>query len=169
MTSISGFIILIFSKIKEPMKNFSVLLLLIGLSGVSTTAKSQTTANGFTGAEAHLKHYRALYVLNSGDAKTINSTLRNIKNAMEDPRLKDKLEVELIVFGDGVSVFKKVETYETILKELQAKGVLLAQCENTIRERKIDKNSLFPFISYVPSGNGEIIIRQQQGWAVVHP
>ena len=136
---------------------------------MAAPAKSQTVTKAFKGAEAKLAHYRALYVLNSGDPKTINSTLRNIKNAMEDPRLKNKLVVELIVFGDGVDVFKKSEGYEETLKALLAKGVSLAQCENTIRERNIEKNSLFPFISYVPSGNGEIIIRQQQGWAVVHP
>jgi intracellular sulfur oxidation DsrE/DsrF family protein len=55
------------------------------------------------------------------------------------------------------------------LLKLKNKGVLFAQCENTMREKKISKDELWPFISYVPSGNGEIIIRQSQGWAVVHP
>lgn len=85
------------------------------------------------------------------------------------PRLKGKLELELIVFGDGVAVYKKSGSYEAILKQLQVKGVILAQCENTLTERKISKEELFDFISFVPSGNGEIIIRQQQGWAVVQP
>lgn len=116
-----------------------------------------------------MKHYKALYVLNSGEEKKINGCLRNIKNALEDPRLKGKLELELIVFGDGVAVYQKNSSYEATLKLLQSKGVLLAQCENTLRERKIDKSELVDFISFVPSGNGEIIIRQQQGWAVVHP
>lgn len=88
---------------------------------------------------------------------------------MEDPRLKGKLEVELIVFGDGVAVYNKNNSYEAALKALQAKGVVLAQCENTLRERKIDKSELFDFISFVPSGNGEIIIREAEGWAIVHP
>jgi hypothetical protein len=55
------------------------------------------------------------------------------------------------------------------LTVLQSQVVILAQCENTLRERKISKNELWPFFSYVPSGNGEIIIRQYQGSAVVHP
>lgn len=42
----------------------------------------------FTGAKATLKHYKALYVLNSGDDKKISGTLRNIKNASEDPPFK---------------------------------------------------------------------------------
>lgn len=133
------------------------------------TASAQNTAVNFTGAEATLSHYKALYVLNSGDDKKIQGTLRNIKNSLADVRLKDKLEIELVVFGDGVKVFAKDGPYEGTLKALQSKGVILAQCENTIRERKIDKNSLYSFISYVPSGAGEMIIREQQGWAIIHP
>jgi len=92
-----------------------------------------------------------------------------MQNALDDPRLRGKLRLELIVFGDGVAVFMKSGPYEQALNDLRMKGVVLAQCSNTMRERKIDKNDLFPFISYVPSGNDEIIIRQYEGWAVVHP
>ncbi|MDP4285835.1 MAG: DsrE family protein [Bacteroidota bacterium] len=151
------------------MKKTSLFLLLSITLFFVKTAQSQSKEKEFTGAQATLKHYKALYVINSNDTKKIGGTLRNINNALEDPRLKGKLEVELIAFGDGVAVYEKSGTFEAALKGLEAKGVLLAQCSNTVRERHIDKNDLFPFISYVPSGNGEIIIRQYQGWAVVHP
>lgn len=136
---------------------------------VVSTGSAQTTSAAFTGAQATLKNYKALYVINSGDEKKITGTLRNLKNALDDPRLKGKLDIELIAFGDGVAVYQKSGTFEKTLLELQSRGVVLAQCENTVRERHIDKNTLFDFIGYVPSGNGEIIIRQYQGWAVVHP
>ncbi|MEJ5963575.1 DsrE family protein [Pedobacter immunditicola] len=131
--------------------------------------KGQNKATTFKGAKANKSHYKALYILNSGEDKRISSTLRNINNALEDPRLKGKLEVELIVFGDGVAVFKKDGKYLENLTTLKNKGVLLAQCENTLRERNINKDELFDFIHFVPSGNGEVIIRQQQGWSVIHP
>jgi len=123
----------------------------------------------FHGAVANKKLYKVVYQLNSGDDKVINATMKNLMNALEDPRLKGKLEAELVVHGGGVAVFKKDGPYEEQLRALQAKGVILAECENTLRERKISKDELFDFISFVPSGNGEIIIRQQQGWAIVHP
>jgi intracellular sulfur oxidation DsrE/DsrF family protein len=152
------------------MKKYTFLLAAFALLAfVKPVSAQQTDAAAFTGAKAKLKHYNALYILNSSDEKKIKGTLRNIDNALEDPRLKGKLHVELVAFGDGVAVFMKSSAYEQTLKDLQAKGVVLAQCSNTIKERKIDKNDLFPFISYVPSGNGEIIIRQYEGWAVVHP
>lgn len=144
------------------------MLAAIALLIFAKPAAAQTDAV-FTGAKPTLKSYNALYILNSNDDKKIKATLRNLDNALEDPRLKGKLHVELIAFGDGVSVFIKSNLYEETLKNLQAKGVILAQCNNTVRERKIDKNDLFDFISYVPSGNGEIILREYEGWATVHP
>lgn len=151
------------------MKTIRFVLLGLATMFMAQHAKSQSSQQSFTGAKATLQHYKALYVIDVDDAKKIAGTLRNINNALEDPRLKGKLEVELIAFGSGVAVYEKSGSFEKALQSLQAKGVLLAQCENTIRERHIDKNTLFPFISYVPSGNGEIIIRGSQGWAVVHP
>ena len=133
-------------------------------------AHAQTGAQaGFTGAKPKLSHYDALYIINSSDEKKIKSTLRNMDNALEDPRLKGKLHLELIAFGDGVATYQKNGPYGQMLKDLMAKGAIVAQCSNTIIERNIDKNTLFPFIAYVPSGNGEIILRQYEGWAVVHP
>ena len=151
------------------MKKYTILLVAFAALAFTKPAKAQTDPAAFTGAVATLKSYNALYIINSSDERKITGTLRNINNALEDPRLKGKLHVELVAFGDGVAVYMKSGTFEEMLKNLQAKGVILAECSNTVRERKIDKNDLFPFISYVPSGNGEIIIRQYEGWATVHP
>lgn len=129
----------------------------------------QTTEKEFHGAQADLASYHALYVLNHSDEKSIRGIIRNINNALDDPRLKGKLEVELIAFGDGVEMYKKDSQYESLLLELKKRNVLLTQCENTIKERKISKEELYPFIDYVPSANGEMIIRQGQHWAIIHP
>ena len=152
------------------MKSIHFILIFIAINfSFASFAQSSVKANAFHGADASSKEYKALYILNESGDKKIRAVLRNINNALEDPRLKGKLQVELVAFGDGVELFKKANHYDTLLTVLQSKAVILAQCENTLRERKISKDELWPFISYVPSGNGEIIIRQYQGWAVVHP
>ncbi len=152
------------------MKDARLILVLVALTCSAISYSQNTNASKyFNGATANLKSYKAIYYLNDSSDKIIKGTLRNIKNAMEDPRLKGKLEVELVAFGDGVEVFKKTNNYDTLLTALQSKGVLLAQCLNTMKERKIDKSELWNFIGYVPTGNGEVIIRQAQGWTVVHP
>jgi intracellular sulfur oxidation DsrE/DsrF family protein len=38
-------------------------------------------------------------------------------------------------------------------------------CENTIRERKIDRNTLLQQSGTVPSGVAEIVLKQEAGWA----
>lgn len=150
------------------MKKVTLLAIALFSVGLITTTKTHAQST-FSGAKPTLKKYNALYVINTADEKHITGTLRNLKNALEDPRLKGKVHIELVAFGDGVAVYKKAGPFEERLKSLQQQGVDLAQCENTIRERKIDKNTLFDFIGYVPSGNGEIILRSAEGWAIVHP
>lgn len=145
------------------------ILLSLFVMTFSTMIYSQKSKVVFHGAEATLNKYKALYILDQSDIKKIHMVVKNMNNALEDPRLKGKLQIELIAFGNGTEIFKKANHYDTLLLALKSKGVILAQCENTLRERRISKEDLWPFISYVPSGNGEIIIRQYQGWAIVHP
>ena len=134
-----------------------------------TYSQQNDSSTNFHGATATLKEYKAVYILNQSEDKKMKAALHNMNNALADPRLKGKLTVELIVFGDGVELFKKSNHYDTLLLKLQNQGVILAQCLNTMKEKNIGKDELWPFISYVPTGNGEIIIREYQGWASVHP
>lgn len=123
----------------------------------------------FHGAKATKSTYQVVYQLNSDDEAKIKATLKNIQNALDDSRLKGKLAVELVVHGGGVAALKKGSPFEQTLLDLQKQGVVLAQCENTLRERKISKDEMLPFIGYTPSANGELVIRQQEGWAIIHP
>ena len=134
-------------------------------------AYSQTTLQPapFQGAAATKTSYQVVYQLNTDEDAHIKATLKNIKNALSDPRLADKLDVELVVHGQGIAAFKKGSAYEELLHSLKKQKVILAMCENTMRERNIKREDLFSFVSYVPSGNGELIIRQQEGWAYIHP
>lgn len=155
------------------MKPYRFLFVVLGTLLFSITAMAQNKdpqlSKQFTGAQATLDSYKALYIINSSDEKRVTGALRNINNALEDPRLKGKLEIELIVFSDGVEIYKKGSAFEQTLQNLYNKGVTLAQCENTLKERKISKSELYPFISFVPTGNGEIILRHYDGWAIIHP
>lgn len=135
----------------------------------NTQAQQTRQAAAFHGATAVKKSYKAVFQLNSGEDKVIRATLRNMNNALHDPRLEGKLTLELVAHSGGIAVFLKKNAYGPMLQKLAEQGVILAACENTLRERQINKSELLPFVSYVPSGNGELIIRQQQGWAIIHP
>lgn len=129
-----------------------------------------TKNKSFLGAIAKKKSYKAIYQLDSDDPKIIAKAFRNINNALKDPRLQGKLEIELIAFSGGTEAFKKSNSqYEAALKDLIEKGVHVVQCLNTLEERKIAKSELYDFLAYVPSGNGELILRASEGWVIVKP
>lgn len=133
------------------------------------TDKALQANRSFTGAEANHKQYRVIYQLDSNDPKVIEKTFRNINNALCDHRLAGRLQVELIAFSGGTDAYLKESPYEKQLIALVKKGVLVAQCNNTLTERKISRDRLYDFIAVVPSGNGELILRQADGWAIIKP
>ena len=146
----------------------SVILFTTNSNAQTTNALLQKNRE-FTGAQATQKMYHAIYQLDDNDPKVIGKTIRNIGNALNDPRLKGKVQIELIAFAGGTDAYLKGSKYGDDLKSLVEKGVIVAQCNNTLHERKISRDSLYDFIAVVPSGNGELIIRQAEGWSVVKP
>ena len=152
-----------------------LIVMLFCFIATSTVVTAQTTDHlleknrAFTGATATQKHYHAIYQLDTNDPKRIEKAIRNINNALNDPRLAGKIQIELIAFGGGTDAYLKGGKYEQDLKALAEKGVIVAQCNNTLKERKITRDQLYDFIGIVPSGNGELIIRQAQGWSIIKP
>lgn len=142
---------------------------LIGLSSNLHAQKGLEANKNYTGAQATKSVYRAIYQLDQGSPDIIKKAIRNINNLLEDPRLKGRLEVELVAFSGGTEAYKKGSEYEKSLKMLINKGVLVVQCLNTLQERNIQKTELFDFIGYVPTGNGELVIRAGEGWTIVKP
>lgn len=151
------------------MKKLQALLITVLCFASFSVSAQQKTETVFEPAKAYKEQYNALYVLNEADDKKIRGILRNINNVLNDPRLEGKLHIEVIAFSDGVEMYKKDNSYQELLTALKEKGVEFAQCSKTMEERKIDKTELFDFVHYVPTGNGEIILRQYEGWAIVHP
>jgi intracellular sulfur oxidation DsrE/DsrF family protein len=134
-----------------------------------TLSDAEKKNKAFTGAEATKNEYHAIYQLDNNDPKIIEKAIRNINNALNDPRLKGKLHIELIAFAGGTEVNLKGGKYENDLKSLVENGVIVAQCNNSLKEKKISPDQLYDFIAVVPSGNGELILRQAEGWSVIKP
>ncbi len=154
------------------MRKLSPLILILALAACSPKIKvnpQEESNKNFAGAIASLTNYSAIYQLDTDDPKVVTKAFRNINNALTDPRLTGKLKIELITFSGGTNVMLKGSPYESQLKDLIAKGVLVVQCHNSLQERGLKKEQLYPFIGLVPSGNGELIIRNAQGWAIIKP
>lgn len=123
----------------------------------------------FTGAKAPLKEYHAIYQLDENNPAIFTKTIRNINNALNDPRLAGKIKIELIAYAGGTAINLKENNYGDQLKALVERGVIVAQCHNSLVEQKISPDKIYDFIAIVPTGNGELILRQAEGWAIVKP
>ncbi|MBK9338550.1 MAG: DsrE family protein [Lewinellaceae bacterium] len=50
---------------------------------------------------------------------------------------------------------------------MKARGVDFVGCENTLRERKINRAELMPEVRTVPAGIIEIVKKQRKKWAYI--
>ncbi|MGC4035529.1 MAG: DsrE family protein [Chitinophagaceae bacterium] len=154
------------------MKQLSLLVLglfFFIISQAQSAEKALETNRAYTGAAASKKSYHAIYQLDNSDPKIIEKALRNINNALNDSRIAGKVQIELIAFSGGTDAYMKGSKYEEGIKALAEKGVIVAQCNNTLVERKISRDQIFDFIAVVPSANGELIIRAAEGWTIIKP
>jgi intracellular sulfur oxidation DsrE/DsrF family protein len=120
------------------------------------TARSVETASG--GVVVHLDE--------EGDAKH-RAVLRNVGNLVAD--LGDRTAVELVVHGPGIGLCLTDSPQAEDLQALIARGVVVAACENTLEMKGIGRDRLVTGVVTVPSGIGELVRKQQQGWAYVRP
>lgn len=141
----------------------ALLIVSVGFAAATQAAEPSEVA------QSTRDHYGAIFQIDSGSPGAIKKTLNNIQNLLGDPRVKGKITIELIANAQGFAAYVKNNGFEDRLKKLQSEGVILSQCANTLRELHIDRKDLYPFIQVVPSGMGEITLREAQGWAYIHP
>lgn len=109
----------------------------------------------------------AVIHLNDATPERHRTVLRNVRNLSED---MPSLAIEVVLHGDGVAVaVSHVSQVADIVLELQQRGVVVAVCQNTLRQQQIPESSLLPGMMLVPSGQGELVRRQLEGYAYVKP
>jgi uncharacterized protein len=108
--------------------------------------------------------HKVVVQLNTSDTLVWHGALKNISNLQT--ALGATTQIELVAHGAGISILVDNKTTQKAkITELAASGVLFKACENTIRERKIDRATLLPQAGTVPSGVAEVVLKQEAGWA----
>jgi len=111
-------------------------------------------------AQAH----KVVVQLNTSDTLVWHGALKNISNLQT--ALGPNTQIELVAHGAGISILVDGKTTQKAkIAELAATGVLFKACENTIRERKIDRATILTQAGTVPSGVAEVVLKQEAGWA----
>lgn len=100
--------------------------------------------------------------------KTWNQALNVVKN-VQAAYGKDKVNVEVVVFGLGSGMLKFDSALAGRVDETLDNGAQVLMCENTMKGQKLAKEDMHPKIGYVPAGVIEIVEKSRQGWTVVRP
>lgn len=103
--------------------------------------------------------------VNSSDTlvyKSLGKQLHHMREA--DPTI----QIEVVCHGPGMDLLQ-LKNQEKLQKQLdEAKGHLsFVACENTMKEKKIEKASLATNIVFVPAGLIEVIDKQSLGWSYI--
>jgi intracellular sulfur oxidation DsrE/DsrF family protein len=109
-----------------------------------------------------------LIQVSDGDTKTWNQALNVIRNVQAEYG-KDKVNIELVVFGHGSGLLKFDSPLANRIDETLASGASVAMCENTMKGQKLTKDDMHPKIGYVKAGIIEIVEKSRQGWIVIRP
>ncbi len=118
----------------------------------------------FISFAANAQTHKVVVQLNTSDTLVWHGALKNISNLQT--ALGPNTQIELVAHGSGIGILIDGKTTQkTKIAELAASGVLFKACENTIRERKIDRATILTQAGTVPSGVAEVVLKQEAGWA----
>lgn len=126
------------------------------LAFLSNTYAFAQTDNG--------ENHKIVFQFVSGDTLSQNSLVNNLKNLREG---WPKAAVEVVFHGNGIFMVMGEKTkYAKELEDFAVKkDIKLVVCENTMKQKKIVKSQLLPFVSTVPMAIAEIVVKQEQGWS----
>ncbi len=114
-------------------------------------------------AQTKAKH-RVVIQLSNADTASWRMAVKNMKNLKKG--WGDDVQIEVVVHGPGISfLLKDKTTVYDYIQALKAQGVVFVACENTIRERNVNKADIVPEAGFVPMGVGEIVMKEEDGWS----
>lgn len=110
-------------------------------------------------------HHRIVMQLTSGDSlvhKNLMKQLRNMKEAAPT------MQLEIVCHGPGMDLLMSDRSIVAPkVKEFAAQGIVFTACENTIKERNLDRSKVLPEAGSVKAGIIHIVERQEQGWSYI--
>ena len=110
--------------------------------------------------------YRVVFHVD--DESKAGLALVNIENLLADLG-EENVEVELVANYKGVLMYDKEFKHRDKILKLKEKGVTFIACAHSIEALGIPREKILDFVKVVPSGVGEIVKRQAEGWSYIKP
>lgn len=131
----------------------TIIVLLLGFSLQTATAQ-----------DGSRKIHKVVVQMNTADTAAWSSTIGNIRNLQKI--WPNNLQVELVVHGKALDFLVKEKTHlANDIIAMSKEGIVFAACENSMRKHHIEKSQLLTQAITVPSGVGELVLKQEDGWS----
>ena len=141
------------------MKNPLILMLLLLLS---VSANAQTTKKPLKKAK---KPHQIVFQLSNADPEVHKGLMKQFGHILE---AAPDTKIEVVCHGPGLDMLVKDKTtVNDKIGEFKSRGVKFFACENTMKQKNIDKAAIIPEADYVTAGIIYIVERQEQGWSYI--
>ena len=119
-----------------------------------------------TSSRSTIAQHRVVIQLSSNDTSAWKGLMKNIENLKN--AWGDSVSIEVVAHSNGIEfLVNDKTTQQAKIAFFKTKGVQFVGCENTMRERKIPKETIIPEAGFVKSGVAEVILKQEQGWSYI--
>jgi uncharacterized protein len=111
------------------------------------------------------KVHKIVFQLSNGDPEVHKGLTRQLGHILEEaPTTK----IEIVCHGPGLDILVDNKTVvRDKITEFTAKGVKFLACENTMKQKNIERSSILPEAWYVGAGIIYIVEKQEQGWSYI--
>lgn len=111
------------------------------------------------------RQHRMIMQLTSGDTLVHKNLMKQFKNMKE---AAPTMRIEVVCHGPGMDLLMSDRSIvQAKLKEFATQGIIFLACENTIKERNLDRSKVIPEAGYVKAGIIHIVERQEDGWSYI--
>jgi uncharacterized protein len=111
------------------------------------------------------KTHKIIFQLTDGQLETHKKFLRQINNVLE---AAPQAKIEVVTHGMGVDLLRKDQNeLESEIVALKSQGVDFVICENTLKQRQLQKDIFLSVVRFVPSAIVELVLKQEEGWIYI--
>ncbi|MBL7944979.1 MAG: DsrE family protein [Flavobacteriales bacterium] len=121
--------------------------------------------SGLAFAQESPRQHHIIMQLTSGDTLVHKGLMRQLKNMKE---AAPSMQLEVVCHGPGLDLLMTDRSIvQTKITEFVGKGIVFLACENTIKERNLDRAKVMAEAGYVKAGIIHIVERQEDGWSYI--
>jgi hypothetical protein len=136
---------------------------LLGANPLSGHADS-TQAN-----QSQAEVQKMVFQVSDNDPAKWNLTLNNAFNVQKEFGTPQQSSIEIVAYGPGINMLKFESPVASRIMDALQNGIRVVACQNTMKAQKLTPADMLANIGYVPSGVGELVKKQHEGYAYIRP